>query len=127
MTGPPELRHLAAPPRGAGGGAGRVDDGSAAERHGGTPSAPTPADGPGPPRPDRLGTGWDRARAPRRRLDLRRRRDDALRRAVGSWRWFNQRWRRSLQLRVAATTVLISSLVVIVVGMLSVGTITAGV
>jgi two-component system sensor histidine kinase MtrB len=60
-------------------------------------------------------------------LDLRRRRDDALRRAVGSWRWFNQRWRRSLQLRVAATTVLISSLVVIVVGMLSVGTITAGV
>ena len=36
------------------------------------------------------------------------------------------RWRRSLQLRVATTTVLISGIVVFVVGLLSVGTITAG-
>ena len=38
----------------------------------------------------------------------------------------SQRWRRSLQLRVATTTVLITGIVVFVVGMLSVGTITAG-
>ena len=45
-------------------------------------------------------------------------------RAVG---WTAERWRRSLQLRVAATTVLLSGIVVLVVGILSVGAITAGV
>ena len=57
-----------------------------------------------------------------------RRRLTALRRAlVGQARWAAERWRRSLQLRVAATTVLLSSLVVLIVGFLSVGAMTAGV
>jgi two-component system sensor histidine kinase MtrB len=38
-----------------------------------------------------------------------------------------ERWRRSLQLRVAVTTVLLSGLVVLIVGILSVGAISAGV
>ena len=41
-------------------------------------------------------------------------------------RGISARWRRSLQLRVAATTLLITGVVVFIVGMLSVGTITAG-
>ena len=52
----------------------------------------------------------------------------AARRAVtDAARWAAERWHASLQLRVAATTVLLSGLVVFVVGMLSIGTITAGV
>jgi two-component system, OmpR family, sensor histidine kinase MtrB len=47
---------------------------------------------------------------------------------VANWaRWVLERWRRSLQLRVAATTVLLSGLVVLVVGILSVGAISAGI
>jgi two-component system, OmpR family, sensor histidine kinase MtrB len=52
----------------------------------------------------------------------------AVRRAlVDQARWFADRWRRSLQLRVAATTVVLSGLVVLIVGILSVSAITAGV
>jgi two-component system sensor histidine kinase MtrB len=51
-----------------------------------------------------------------------------LRYTVANWvRWALERWRRSLQLRVAATTVLLSGLVVVVAGILSVGAISAGV
>jgi two-component system sensor histidine kinase MtrB len=49
------------------------------------------------------------------------------RRAVDGFHWVAERWHASLQLRVAATTVLLSGLVVLVVGLLSIGTITAGV
>lgn len=42
-------------------------------------------------------------------------------------RWLSDRWRRSLQLRVAATTVLVSGVVVLVVGILLVNMITTGV
>ena len=48
-------------------------------------------------------------------------------RVANSVRWALERWRRSLQLRVAATTVLLSGLVVLVVGFLSVGAISAGI
>jgi two-component system sensor histidine kinase MtrB len=52
----------------------------------------------------------------------------ATRYTVANWvRWAVERWRRSLQLRVAATTVLLSGFVVVVVGILSVGAISAGV
>jgi len=52
----------------------------------------------------------------------------AVRQAAGDGlRWAVEQWRASLQLRVAATTVLLSGLVVFVVGQLSIGTITAGV
>jgi two-component system sensor histidine kinase MtrB len=61
-----------------------------------------------------------RRSAARRWADLRRAVVDGI-------RWAGERWRASLQLRVAATTVLLSGLVVFVVGMLSIGTITAGV
>jgi two-component system, OmpR family, sensor histidine kinase MtrB len=48
--------------------------------------------------------------------------------AIANWvRWAIERWRRSLQLRVAATTVLLSGLVVLIVGVLSVGAISSGV
>ncbi len=51
-----------------------------------------------------------------------------VRYTVANWaRWAAERWRRSLQLRVAATTVLLSGLVVLIVGILSVGAISAGV
>jgi two-component system sensor histidine kinase MtrB len=61
------------------------------------------------------------------RSPLQRRWAMARRAVVDGARWSAYRWRASLQLRVAAMTVLLSSLVVFVVGMLSVGTITAGV
>ncbi|MFL6131049.1 MAG: MtrAB system histidine kinase MtrB [Mycobacteriales bacterium] len=47
--------------------------------------------------------------------------------SIDGARWLAELWRTSLQLRVAATTVLLSGLVVLVVGLLSIGTITAGV
>ena len=51
-----------------------------------------------------------------------------VRYTVANWaRWALERWRRSLQLRVAATTVLLSGVVVLVVGILSVGAITSGI
>ena len=126
MTGTPELRQPAAPAR-------MGDDESdqsariaAALPDGATASATSPAASlaarPIPRDERRAGDS-----TARRRLDLRRRWEDARRQVVAGWRWLGERWRRSLQLRVATTTVLISSLVVIIVGMLSVGTITAGV
>jgi two-component system sensor histidine kinase MtrB len=48
------------------------------------------------------------------------------RHAVGAVRWASERWRRSLQLRVGATTLLVSTLVVVVVGVVLVNSITAG-
>jgi two-component system, OmpR family, sensor histidine kinase MtrB len=58
---------------------------------------------------------------------LARRRIDA-RFTVANWfRWVVERWRRSLQLRVAVTTMLLSGLVVIIAGILSVGAISSGV
>src|SRR6266550_3862282 len=48
------------------------------------------------------------------------------RHAVEAVRWASERWRRSLQLRVATTTLLVSTLVVVVVGILLVNSITAG-
>lgn len=51
-----------------------------------------------------------------------------VRYTVSNWvRWALERWRRSLQLRVAATTVLLSGVVVLVVGILSVGAISSGI
>ena len=58
---------------------------------------------------------------------LRRWSDDTRHAAAKRARWAAERWRRSLQLRVAATTVLLSGLVVLIVGILSVGAMTAGV
>ncbi len=47
---------------------------------------------------------------------------------LANWvRWAVERWRRSLQLRVAVTTMLLSGLVVIIAGILSVGAISSGV
>jgi two-component system sensor histidine kinase MtrB len=70
-----------------------------------------------PGRPD-----WHRLRA-----RLARRRIDA-RFTVANWfRWVVERWRRSLQLRVAVTTMLLSGLVVMIAGILSVGAISSGV
>jgi len=77
-------------------------------------TAGPPLDGDG-----RRRAAWDRA--------VRGRWSTVRRVAVESARWALDRWQRSLQLRVAATTVLISGLVVLVVGMLSVGAITNGV
>jgi two-component system sensor histidine kinase MtrB len=58
---------------------------------------------------------------------LARWRTDA-RYTLANWaRWAVERWRRSLQLRVAVTTMLLSSLVVIIAGILSVGAISSGV
>ncbi|HZB47723.1 MAG TPA: HAMP domain-containing sensor histidine kinase, partial [Mycobacteriales bacterium] len=71
--------------------------------------------------------GGPAATAPAPPSPLHRRWTAARRAVVDGARWAVERWRASLQLRVAATTVLLSSLVVFVVGMLSVGTITAGV
>ena len=65
----------------------------------------------------------------RRRIVTRLRhwRTDA-RYSVANWmRWVVERWRRSLQLRVAVTTMLLSGLVVIIAGILSVGAISSGV
>ncbi|HYT09185.1 MAG TPA: MtrAB system histidine kinase MtrB, partial [Mycobacteriales bacterium] len=73
--------------------------------------------------PAALPTRWW---GPSDRLDLRRRWAGLERLALEAIHRVNDQWRRSLQLRVAATTVLISGLVVLVVGVLSVGTITAG-
>jgi two-component system, OmpR family, sensor histidine kinase MtrB len=65
---------------------------------------------------------WRRGRA-----RLGRWRTDA-RYTVANWaRWAVERWRRSLQLRVAVTTMLLSGLVVVIAGILSVGAISAGV
>ncbi len=64
---------------------------------------------------------------PARRLDAGRWWATARRATLDGGRWVAERWRTSLQLRVAATTVLLSGLVVLVVGLLSIGTITAGV
>jgi two-component system sensor histidine kinase MtrB len=64
---------------------------------------------------------------PARRVDVGRWWAAARRATVDDIHWAAERWRASLQLRVAATTVLLSGLVVFVVGLLSVGTITAGV
>jgi two-component system, OmpR family, sensor histidine kinase MtrB len=49
----------------------------------------------------------------------------ARRHAVRALPWATDRWRRSLQLRVASTTLLVSTAVVVVVGVLLVNTITA--
>jgi two-component system, OmpR family, sensor histidine kinase MtrB len=49
------------------------------------------------------------------------------RRVPAGWRWLLGRWRQSLQVRVATTTVLASGLVVVVLGLLLVSRITAGV
>jgi two-component system sensor histidine kinase MtrB len=63
---------------------------------------------------------WHRTRLTRWRTDLRY--------ALANWvRWAVERWRRSLQLRVAVTTMLLSGLVVIIAGILSVGAISSGV
>lgn len=95
--------------------------GPAAADHGGPQALPGPA---GPPAATADQVGTDGAR-PVRRVD--RWWVDARTTAVQGVRWIAQRWRRSLQLRVAATTVLLSGIVVLVVGILSVGAITAGV
>jgi two-component system, OmpR family, sensor histidine kinase MtrB len=51
-----------------------------------------------------------------------------VRYTLANWiRWAMERWRRSLQLRVAVTTVLLSGLVVLIAGILSVGAISSGV
>ena len=74
-------------------------------------------------RPDTIGSPGRRRSASR----LARWRTD-VRYIVADWvRWAMERWRRSLQLRVAVTTVLLSGLVVLIVGILSVGAISAGV
>ena len=105
------------------------------------PADPAPADGPvagGPSadrlesdRPDRPSPAEDAIPAHRWVADVRAatRRWWAAgrRRTVELVRWAAERWRRSLQLRVAATTVLVSGLVAVVIGVLSVGSITAGV
>ena len=65
------------------------------------------------------GAGW--------RPALRRWWSSAHRVAVESPRWAVDRWQRSLQLRVAATTMVISGLVVLVAGILSLSAITTGV
>lgn len=80
-----------------------------------------------PAPPDLMAAGADSGPDSRTRPTLRRRRTAAQRRVLAAARWSVERWRRSLQLRVATTTVLLSGLVVLVVGMLSVGAITAGV
>jgi two-component system sensor histidine kinase MtrB len=78
---------------------------------------------PGESRPDTIGSPGRRRSASR----LARWRTD-VRYIVADWvRWAMERWRRSLQLRVAVTTVLLSGLVVLIVGILSVGAISAGV
>ena len=75
-----------------------------------------PTSGAGPGRSDRrIGT-----RLARWRIDARY--------TVANWiRWAVERWRRSLQLRVAVTTMLLSGLVVLIAGILSVGAISSGV
>jgi two-component system sensor histidine kinase MtrB len=71
------------------------------------------------PRPGRsAGRRWV-SRLARWRTDVRY--------TLANWlRWAVERWRRSLQLRVAVTTVLLSGLVVVIVGILSVGAISSG-
>jgi two-component system sensor histidine kinase MtrB len=50
-----------------------------------------------------------------------------VRYTLANWfRWALERWRRSLQLRVAVTTMLLSGMVVFIVGILSVGAISSG-
>jgi two-component system, OmpR family, sensor histidine kinase MtrB len=67
-------------------------------------------------RPARV--GWA-SRLARSRTDVRY--------TLANWiRWAMERWRRSLQLRVAVTTVLLSGLVVLIAGILSVGAIGSG-
>jgi two-component system sensor histidine kinase MtrB len=89
--------------------------------------------GPGPTRSEVLvggtipSTDVGSPTRPAHRLDVGRWWAAARRAAVDGVRWAAERWRASLQLRVAATTVLLSGLVVFVVGMLSIGTITAGI
>ena len=81
-----------------------------------------PADGATPGSTEPHSSDWHRVRT-----RLGRWRNDA-RYTVANWaRWAVERWRRSLQLRVAVTTMLLSSLVVIIAGILSVGAISAGV
>jgi two-component system, OmpR family, sensor histidine kinase MtrB len=103
-----------------------------------TPLLPYPFTGPYPvspepvrpasPSADVLGGGDDSAPdAAAGRRSAARRWADLRRAVVDGIRWAGERWRASLQLRVAATTVLLSGLVVFVVGQLSVGAITAGV
>jgi two-component system, OmpR family, sensor histidine kinase MtrB len=92
-------------------------------------SYPRPAE-PGrlvPPGGDVLGSGDTAEARPAGRRTLGDRWAAARRRVADGLRWAVERWHASLQLRVAATTVLLSGLVVFVVGLLSVGTITAGV
>jgi two-component system sensor histidine kinase MtrB len=76
----------------------------------------------------------DRAAPERSRPDLHRvvsrlarSRTDARYTLANWFRWVVERWRRSLQLRVAVTTMLLSGLVVIITGILSVGAISSGV
>ena len=81
-----------------------------------------PADGAMPGSTKPRGSDWHRVR-----VRLGRWRIDA-RYTVANWaRWAVERWRRSLQLRVAVTTMLLSGLVVIIAGILSVGAISSGV
>ena len=90
---------------------------------------PLPAEPVGlvPPAPDILDSGAAASDSRSAAQPARRWWSAARRRAVDGAHWSAERWRTSLQLRVAATTVLLSGLVVFVVGLLSIGTITAGV
>jgi two-component system, OmpR family, sensor histidine kinase MtrB len=86
----------------------------------GTPMDPSEGTASGNTRPRR--SDWHRivTRLARRRTDTRY--------TLANWvRWAVERWRRSLQLRVAVTTMLLSGLVVIIAGILSVGAISSGV
>jgi two-component system sensor histidine kinase MtrB len=81
----------------------------------------------GPSEPARGGAVRPRRSARRRWTPRLARWRTDVRYTVANWfRWAAERWRRSLQLRVAVTTVLLSSLVVIIVGILSVGAISSG-
>jgi two-component system, OmpR family, sensor histidine kinase MtrB len=103
--------------------AGRLDDSTeilprptdgASDEHPQSQAEPAAAER---PRRDRTAGSLRSARELSRRLSA-----DAAH-AVG---WCAERWRRSLQLRVAATTLLVTGVVVLVVGALLVGRITAG-
>ena len=73
----------------------------------------------GSARPGRRERAWWMSRLARWPADVRC--------TLANWfRWAVERWRRSLQLRVAVTTVLLSGLVVIIAGILSVGAISSG-
>jgi two-component system, OmpR family, sensor histidine kinase MtrB len=82
--------------------------------------APEAAGPPGPDRVESLHPAVRPARPAGRTARLGRR-------VQAGWRWLLVRWRQSLQVRVATTTVLASGLVVVVLGLLLISRITAGV